>query len=527
VTWELIKRNPAWRAMPFFAAASAVLWVFSAPGGGGAGRTVAQALTQIQLILWIVLPEFRQRYTLLQATLPIAGRQLFLSRMVSLLAFIWLPISAAIAATVVLRGDRTWADHLPLLEAGALVTVLLLLVQCVRVRTINPPGWLMLVAVAGMLFELPIVMARLSPAVEIAMLGGSALVSAALLLQAWTGVPKSFQFAPSEPVSTRPESRGPAWPTIASWRVFQSLYGRLRVGLFLFAAFLTTLTGNGGFALLIVPAFFLDCWNRVRWLLHLPFSRRRLFWAMWLPPTAVMAAGLVLSVPFDDDQSRGPAVSVSVSVSESLNVKVPPAYWRWARGGAVPVIQAPWGEHNQPDTATWMKLVFYNPYSVSPGNSRRFLDWQFMRATNAVYGQPVANLHGLRTTMQQPKARTIVLAVALLYWLIQMCALHFSGSKRLRNVPTTIRVLVGAGPMPFAYAIYVAPLFLHIPGRGNAIMDALLLSVASALPDNLWAIVLMAALPVAGLYWLADKLFGEMEFGRFGVRAQPDITGQA
>jgi hypothetical protein len=58
-------------------------------------------------------------------------------------------------------------------------------------------------------------------------------------------------------------------------------------------------------------------------------------------------------------------------------------------------------------------------------------------------------------------------------------------------------------------------------------MDALVLNVASVLPDNPWMIVLMAALPVAELYWLADKLFREMELGQFEVRAQPTIASQA
>jgi hypothetical protein len=515
--WELIKRNPAWRTMPFFAVASTVLWALSTPGE--ASRAVAPALTQIPFLICLLLPEFRQRFTLLQVTLPIAGKQLFVSRIASMLAFIWLPILAAVSVTLVLRGERTWADHLTLLEAGAVVTVLLLLIQCVRVGTINPPGWLMLVAFTGQFFALPIVVARLFPgptAVVVTLLGGGALVSAALILQAWAHVPKSFQLAPAEPASAKPERRGQAWLTITWWPVFRSLYGSWQVGLFLFAGFTTTLTGNGGFALLLVPAVFFYCYGGLRWLLHLPISPRKLFWAIWLPLTVTMMAGLVLSVPFNDDRSGDPVVSIS----GSSNVKVPPAYWRWARGGTAPLIEAPWGEHDQPETATRMKLVFYNPYSVGPGNSQRFLDWQFMRATAAVYGQPAARLRGLRTTMQQPKARLIVVGLALMYWLIQMCTLHVSGWKRLQDTPLTLRLLLAAGPMPFAYAIYVAPMFLHILGRGNAIMDAFVMNLASVLPDNPWVLLLIAALPVVGLYWLADKLFREMEFGQFEVRAQ-------
>ncbi len=150
--WELIKRNPAWQVMPVVAL-MVVASVLFAPSRSGGDSFLA-----IPFILFLGVPGVRQRSTLLQATLPIAGKQLFLSRIASLMACTWLPILAAVTVTVALRSDRTWADHLPLFEAGAMITAVLLLFQCVRVRTIDPPGWLAVVPYVGIVILFPLLL---------------------------------------------------------------------------------------------------------------------------------------------------------------------------------------------------------------------------------------------------------------------------------------------------------------------------------------------------------------------------------
>ncbi len=88
-------------------------------------------------------------------------------------------------------------------------------------------------------------------------------------------------------------------------------------------------------------------------------------------------------------------------------------------------------------------------------------------------------------------------------------------------------ILSGAGLG--AYAAYALLIFTS-PGRGlgsrNPLFDALVRNLASILPDNLWMIALIAVPPIAGLYWLAEKLFREMEFGQIEVQAQGTITRQ-
>ncbi len=422
--WELMKRDPAWQVMPAIALVMIIMAMLSAPTG-------APVLSPVLLLLLIGVPVFRQRSTPLQATLPIPGKQLFLSRVASLMACTWLPTLAAAAVTVALRSDPASTDHLPLLEAGAVVTVALLLVQCIRVQTIDAPRWLAVVPYACIFLVLLLITGYFPrpAAAAIEVLGGCAVVSAALFLKAWTNVPGSFQLAPAEPVSAGSDKGRRTWPTVAWWPVFRSLYG-WQAGLLLFAVFTMMLMGGGLFALWVVPLLFTHRLG-LRWLLHLPISARKLFWAMWLPMTAAMVAGVVLEGPFEKGVLKRPDVS--------------------------------------------------------------------------------------------PKTHMVAIAVILLSWLIQICGFQLGRSKSLWDTPFALKFILSGAPSLVACAICLAPIFLRMagvsPSDHNSLFDAVVSNVASVLPDNLWMIALIAAPPIAGLYWLAEKLFREMEFGQIEIMA--------
>jgi hypothetical protein len=75
--------------------------------------------------------------------------------------------------------------------------------------------------------------------------------------------------------------------------------------------------------------------------------------------------------------------------SETRRIKIseirpPLEFWRT---GEAPVIESPWGETWRPATVRLLGVAIYNPYSFGPANSARFFEWQFRRATEAVYGQ--------------------------------------------------------------------------------------------------------------------------------------------
>jgi len=73
----------------------------------------------------------------------------------------------------------------------------------------------------------------------------------------------------------------------------------------------------------------------------------------------------------------------------SLLLFSPLDFWVPAKGGKAPLIQAPWGETFQPPVFHESGFDISDPYAVGCGNSERFLDWQFNRATIAVFGRPI------------------------------------------------------------------------------------------------------------------------------------------
>jgi hypothetical protein len=115
--------------------------------------------------------------------------------------------------------------------------------------------------------------------------------------------------------------------------------------------------------------------------------------------------------------------------------------------------------------------------------------------------------------------------------MIQICALQLYGWKRLRNKSFTLRIMLAGAPSLAGYAIFTAQLFLHWTGVTpldlDPLFDTLVRKLASVLPDNLWLIGLEAALPIAGLCWLAERLFREMELGQIEVQAQGALARQS
>jgi len=61
--------------------------------------------------------------------------------------------------------------------------------------------------------------------------------------------------------------------------------------------------------------------------------------------------------------------------------------------------------------------------------------------------------------------------------------------------------------------VYVFAMMPFPAIRGGSFpIEALVLHLSRVLPASLWMLTLMAAAPMACLYWLAEKLWREMEF---------------
>jgi hypothetical protein len=541
--WELVKRDPASKMMPYFAGISAVVWGIVA---ASFSEALAEMSAMMAMGLLIAYRGLNQRYTPLHATLPIAGKELFLSRVLSLMGFIWIPILAAFAATAVVGGKWMPATQLTVLALGGIITLAMMLIHCVRMERLDPPGWLSAAVFVSAVVAAPVAGGLLpiyGVAVIASVAGGCLVASAALFLKGWSEVPKCFQLAPVELQRQDLASTGAkTTQTTPWWTVCRTVYfPNWKTGgwplIMLFMMFGSLIAGQVILSSTIyIPLSYSQYRNGLSWLLHLPISARKLAWVLWFPAAAIVILGLTINfatngfdlTAFLSDRA---AVYTDARVQGFVtrNIGVPAGYWRWARGGNVPAIEAPWGEQHRPETRGWRAFAIYNPYAVGQENSQRFLAWLFERATEAVYGKAIpiseaAALSRMKPKLHQARAQIIIAALVLLYLLIQICALHLSTWKRLPYAHRGLRLLIGIAPMVALYPGVVAPALN--PEGGSYLLESTVLRLSSVLPDSLWMLGLIAGAAIAGLYWIADRLWVENEFGQIELPWNQQAVGR-
>ena len=139
--WQLVKRDPGWRNALNGAAVSAVACPF-------VPREFLTMFGVLVAMCWFQsLPNVRA--TLFQAGLPIRVRDLFLARILSLFAAVWLPVAAG--AALLLLAGRPVEDAGMLVEIGAGLSVLVLVGQSSRVGEISGSEWAYVwVAIGGL-----------------------------------------------------------------------------------------------------------------------------------------------------------------------------------------------------------------------------------------------------------------------------------------------------------------------------------------------------------------------------------------
>ena len=496
---ELLERDPAWKVSPALAIMAAVAWPFMTTASGADPMMFA-----CLCLAFLLFGRFYQRATAFEAGLPIPGRALVAARLLVLLSLLWLPALLMMGETLLLRG---WKEAIPLLELAAAGTLVVLVVQSNRIREASLPPWPGYAAAVCAGFPLILVPGLLAH--WGAVLGVCVAGSAALLARLWFAVPDGFQIAPARAARARRFAvRRPAlrrfrrpvwWPvwrlffgSVFNWRVWWDLI----MLYWLFAVGMSLVAGGG----LVKPA--LSVCDRLEWLLVLPVSRRRLLLMMLLPWLAVLMALLSLN-DCVRLAARAPAVSTDYSDvwqekkapgSGTPNVLVPAGFWRWAWGWKAPVIQSPWGEKTEPKTFIRLGFAFYNPYSVAPDNSARFLKWQLVRATEAVYeGGDVPLTRRIRTRGIE------MLAAALVYLGMFRIALW---RRRKR--------------WGWALAAWFAPLVVflldfacttHNVVESGTLSEVITLRLAAILPQNPVALLALAALLLGGAYWAVEKQF--------------------
>jgi hypothetical protein len=259
----------------------------------------------------------------------------------------------------------------------------------------------------------------------------------------------------------------------------------------------------------------------IRWLFALPVRPRALLAAILLPLLLSISAGYLVSVhlPFiPAPHARYLSLRASQDLPKwsgyrqdsgckTLNVLPPVDFWVLAKDGKAPLIQAPWGETFQPPVFHVYGFDIFNPWAVGCLNSERFLDWQFNRATLAVYERPIPRKKDddiVDSYVVVTSLRTQFVTIAAITGLAMLCmtgALLNDGHRFRRlagPVRTTIISVMGAA------------------GCTLMLLDAsdkLVLTqwVAWVLPQSLSGAIAVAVPLLAILCWLLDTLFRQVE----------------
>jgi hypothetical protein len=513
---QLLAQNLVLKFAPVFAVLVGAVYPFFCAGLHA--EVIASTFGCACMMVAITSPT--ERATVFEAALPIPARLLLAARLIETMALWGLQGLAVIGETVVLRG---WKDALSLMELAALAIPVWLAVQSAGIRETSPPRWArsllswMVVSTGFIYLE----SATHRPPVLL-VLGVCLAASAVLLVRLWHTVPEGFQIAPTNP--TRPPRFALRWPDwrrvwspawLPAWRAFpvsQVLWTGLCVSWILVLLGMSLVVGV---ALVIAT---LSALERLEWLLVLPVSRRRLLPMMLLPGlcftmATVLAAGYL--------RSAGKAPMVSAAGPGTPNVRVPATFWNWAWGWEAPVIQSPWGETTQPKTFIRLGFAFYNPYSVAPHNSARFLDWQFARATEAVYGRSVplaqaAELPKLGLVPITHRHRTC--SIELLAAVLAFLGFFYLALWRRTSGGRIWAVWIGLAVIaPFGFDFLTT---LRVV-RSGMLSDIVSLRLAGILPQNWAALTAVAALLLGGAYLAVEKQFEQVDLVRAASPRMP------
>src|ERR1039458_9511777 len=128
--WPLVKRDPAWLGALIGMVLSAAVCALAHEWIWEIGPLVGMFWLQCQ-------PE--RRATDFQAALPIPASDLFLARILSFFALVWLPVASGTALLLLAR--RPAEDAATLVEMGAALSVLVLVAQSSRLPEIAGSGW--------------------------------------------------------------------------------------------------------------------------------------------------------------------------------------------------------------------------------------------------------------------------------------------------------------------------------------------------------------------------------------------------
>jgi hypothetical protein len=529
---QLMKRDPAWPSVPGFTLASGVfcvLWHFLTAKADLSSNLIFISVFGALPFTAGVLAATQQGDTLFQTALPVTVRQVYLARVLSMIGLLWLP--AAVSVVIALALPNPAVPVATLVEFLSVWTLAMLGMQSAGIRGFTVPSrW-----IAGLGFFLWMFGASVSPiwgrlsgenTIGFILLPPICwLASAAIFLRTWHTLPESFQTAPlkASPVAISGGTAPSRWiPTIPWIPVMRTVlrWGGLEV------VFLFVLMATGSLRP-VLPLYFASVWPsarpQVRWLFALPVHRRALLAVILLPIILTLTGGYLVGVHlpfFPAPYARGISVRASQAMPEwvryrqdsnckTLNVLPSVDFWALANRGKAPVIQAPWGETFQPPVFRNSGFDIFNPYAAGCENSERFLDWQFSRATTAVYGRPLprdknAGWYAVYSHVVVTSLRTQFVTVAFITGLAMLATIVtlLNNWHRFRRLAASARVTIFslAGAAGFALVMLDSS-------------NIFILSqwVSWALPQSFAGAAAVAIPSLAILYWVLDALFRRVE----------------
>jgi hypothetical protein len=475
-----------------------------------------------------------QRATLFEAALPIRARDIFIHRTLFGILLTWIPIATWMIVSrmhsgpVNDSGSFFAVDLMTQFEILAIATLAFLAPNAIRPGILSLRGdrsiglTSLAVAIVGTL--------GIIYAPSAIMLTASALACVAVFHFTWRSIPESFQLAPVDAKPRRtarvltPDENTSApvhwWRPIAR----SGFSGILLPGFFSMLA--STVGGMPlSFVLFWCSSTIVTVRYQTRWLLTLPLSPRQLLWVNMsstiMPVLGALLLGFsLLSALHVDSMTRGAPRSRSAQEQFYYHTNISLAFWeRLPSGGQPPEIMAPWGEKSPAHTVSFIGTVLYNPFSAVRSNSREFREWQFERASRAMYGQtiPFAQYDtgsvnypprlNTNTSTRIVAGGSIVTLALLIVFLCELPRWHAFGSrKRMRIAAITFAAapLIGVFAIEMFYmmrdGIFLMPL-----------LEPVLFELSGRLPSNVFLVLVISALPVAAMYLLVEWQFRRSE----------------
>jgi len=511
--YELMKRDVAWKAVPWGIAMVCVSLLLVARMAQDPAVAIYGGIFYVFVIMGMSLASNQDLWSNFLSALPVTARQIYLARVLSMLSLLWLPV-VGVAATQIFRAA-------PVLSSspwvfGAYATLMTLALQSGLMTGVKLQRWLIFsVFIISVVLPLPLVIlfgsVRQGFPLHLARyalpFAAVCLVSSgAIFWRTWTVIN-------GKPLASSREGKVSA--TAADMRALPHPLFLIRLRYFyswqdvvwIPILFLQVTTGQW-----LPGVFFISALRMTparRWLDPLPVSRRSLLLWSILPVLVALTAGYMVGImlhtpgpgrwnyvtetttqgwpPSDREQSCG-----------RQNVTPPLEYWRLSKGGAAETVRSPWGETFTPPVIAVMATNVYNPYAVGCTNSQQFFDWQFARATAAVYGYD-------RHAPARPGLRIQVLSLGsiLSFAMLIFVFIALKDWYRLNRLPkwwwTSFYAVLALG--------YIGLIF----PMGNGRIEGGIQWLSWHLPDRLPAVIGIWASVTLVLCLLLDKLTREAE----------------